>query len=329
MIRKIIYKDVYKVLRNRGVLFVKGKERIKLNKGIFVNYKYDLFDSTFFTYIYNADMLSVYNSETSLFDLSYSKAKYLLGSHSKCNEFLLFDKDSNLITLYDSHKEKDSFNFGKNISIWVADYLITTSGKSLTKRNVLEVYNLNKDIELAWIYRLDNDYWFFGKQQVINSVLFLSAHKRDHSLKKFIGLNLQTGEKLWESSYEVPFKENLIALLLNDEDSLCYGLDSERYQVFDPSTGKVILQKDVSMSLQDGIYPDLSRQSIYDGKLWFVSGKGSNVRFGAMDLTKSEIEFVQGYPLEGDDQLDTPICHEGELYLRTLHSNALHILRRN
>lgn len=103
--------------------------------------------------------------------------------------------------------------------------------------------------------------------------------------------------------------------MINPENNLCYGYGGNQYQVFNPLTGAIVLEKDMSEYYEKGIEPNVHRNAIYNGKLWFVSGRGENAKFGVLDIATSEIDFVQDYPLENSEQFETPVYHKGILYL--------------
>ena len=85
------------------------------------------------------------------------------------------------------------------------------------------------------------------------------------------------------------------------------------------------MQKNLPELIVNKVEPDVNREAIFDDKLWFVSGAGSYTKFGAFDIKKHELIFVQDYPLEGDERFDTPVFHDGKLYLRGLFNNELYI----
>ncbi len=328
MIKKIVYKGIYKIFRGTNNLFVRGAKAIEINNGVFVNKEFELFNSSYYPYIYSSKSLNVFNPKTSLFDIGYINSQHLLGSLNKDDSFLLFEYNSDLVRVYQSYMEKESFRFNKNISIWIGDIVVTTAGKSLTKRNLLEIYDFKGKKELKWSYKLNDGFWLFGSLKVSGDVLIYTAHTRANKEKKVAGLNIYTGEVLWELNFKVPYSKNLVALHFNEDDNLYYGLSENYYQVFNPITGKVIFEEQTSDIFLEGLSLDLSKQAIFNGKLWFVGGRGQSALFGAMDIKRAELEFIQSYPLDGDDQFDTPVYHEEELYLRTLHGNTLHIFEK-
>lgn len=233
-----------------------------------------------------------------------------------------------------SRKELKYFIIDENNRIlWeeVGDKFIQPlSGKLfVTNRLTLDEFWVN-DINGSnvFYYKLPEGYNITSEVQVVSDIVYFSCNKEGNNFKKAIGIHLKTGVISWEYSFEVPYNKNLIALTLNKTNNLCYGLSSRFYQVFDPVKGEFLLEKSASGLLPGGISPDLNRQSVHNGKLWFVCDRGPNVSFGAFDINRCELEFIQNYPLEGDDQFDVPVYHEGKLYLRTLQGNTLHIFEK-
>ncbi len=66
-------------------------------------------------------------------------------------------------------------------------------------------------------------------------------------------------------------------------------------------------------------------QAVYDNKLWFVSGGGKNTKFGYVNIDTHELELIQNLPHEEYEVFDTPVFHEGKLYLRGKHQNSLYV----
>lgn len=227
--------------------------------------------------------------------------------------------------LYYSVLDKDSSLLWED----VGDSFIDVLGDKLYVRNKL-VFNYFSirdflNIEL-WHFTLPEGFTLYKQIQLVGNVLFFNAFKGVNNFHNVYGLDIETGKIIWEQNFQVPYKKCNIAFLINPANNLSYGYGGSLYQVFDPVNGKMVLEKDMSAYYNKGIMPDLHRQSISDGKLWFVSGRGESVKFGALNIETSEIEFIQDFPLELDEQLDTPIFHQGRLYLRGLYYNKLWIL---
>jgi hypothetical protein len=321
MVETSVYNDIFKVLVNSNTLFVKSEVNIK--EGVHIDLGYELSETSFFTYIYDDRNLFVFDPEVSEFSQRFEDRRFILGCNNDSNQFLLFDKYSDEVKCLDHFKVMFSFSFSKNISLYNRDYLITSSGKSLTKRNLIEIYRLEAVPTLLSSFFLGDDYKILGDINLVGERLFFIIHSRGARSKKVIGIDIKKEKKVWELEYNVPYETNFIATTLHEK--FTYGLSSKFYQVFDPVNGEFLVEINIENSLPEGVSPEINRQSVADGRLWFVSGRGNEVTFGAFDIKKSEIAFIQSHPLSEEDQFDTPVYHQGKLYLRTLHSNTLHI----
>ncbi|WP_164111814.1 MULTISPECIES: hypothetical protein [Sphingobacterium] len=169
-----------------------------------------------------------------------------------------------------------------------------------------------------WHYTLPDGFKIFGSVQAIDDILFFSCTDANVSNSKIIGLSVKTGEMLWEF-------DNLVDFQIDYKHKLLRGYGGRYYQVIDPFEGKLLVNKDLKEYWDSGISPFAPNNTITDDKLWFVSGRGENAKFGALDLNTSEIDFIQDFPLEEDAQFDKPVYHEGKLYLRD-SNNVLYVL---
>ncbi|MCL5244253.1 hypothetical protein M4I21_00425 [Cellulophaga sp. 20_2_10] len=190
------------------------------------------------------------------------------------------------------------------------------------KPTTIKAYNMLNE-NFLWEHCLNEEYNITSKIQKIRKTLLIIAYKQTNKFKKVTGLDLETGNVIWEHNFELPYHKNIIATLINPLDELCYGYYGNQYQKFNPLTGEIVLQKDIVISDDSNFNP--SKNSIYDNKLWFVGGKGENLKFGAIDIHTSELIFIQDFPLENDEQFDVPVYHNEKLYLRGLHKNTLYI----
>ncbi|MFV0230934.1 hypothetical protein OBJ94_11055 [Empedobacter falsenii] len=152
-----------------------------------------------------------------------------------------------------------------------------------------------------WHHTLPEGFKIFGSVQMIDNVLFFSC----------TDVNLRNSK--------------LIVLEIDHKNKLLRGYQGAYYQVINPFEGKLLDNKDLKELWDQGIDPDAVRNTITEDKLLFVSGRGENTKFGAINLATSEIDFVQSFPLENDGQLDKPVFHEGKLYLHD-SNNVLYVL---
>lgn len=188
-------------------------------------------------------------------------------------------------------------------------------------KNTLTTYaSLFKD-EL-WQHTLPEGFKIFGSIQAIDDVLFFIAYKDNH-YQLVTGLDIETGTVLYQNQYEVTNERKFIsAHAYNPLDKLFYGL-GDVYQIFNPKTGEIVLEKTVEECESKVIRPYVN--SIYENKLWFISGKYEDVKFGCLDLDTQEVEFIQDFPQENDEMFEAPIYHENKLYLKGIHYNQLYV----
>lgn len=182
-----------------------------------------------------------------------------------------------------------------------------------------KIANINLETtETLWHYTLPEGFKIFGSVQAIDSILFFSCVDANLRNSKLISLKEKTGEVLWEL-------ENLIDFQIDYKHKLLRGYQGAYYQVIDPFAGQLLVNKNLKELWDKGIDPDAVRNTITEDKLWFVSGRGKNTKFGAIDLETSEIDFIQDFPLENDGQLDKPVFHQNKFYLRDTN-NVLYVL---
>ena len=133
-----------------------------------------------------------------------------------------------------------------------------------------------------------------------------------------MGLDLKTGEVLWQLLFKIPYKEQLLATTLHKENKLCYGYLGNLYQIFNPILGKIVFEKEMNEKINP------YTNAIYDNKLWFVSGKYEECKFGYINLANNELELLQDFPQEDDETFEI-VYHQKKLYLRGKYYNNLYI----
>ncbi len=175
-------------------------------------------------------------------------------------------------------------------------------------------------------YKLPLGFNVYRNIEVINDTLFFMSNKEANNFMNVTGVDFSTGKVKWNYEYSIPYETNFIATTLYK--NLTYGLSNRFYQVFDPETGEFLVNLNIENILPAGIFPEVNRQNVADRRLWFVSGRGNDVSFGAFNIDMSKIDFIVRFPLSEEDQFDTPVYYKGRLYLRTLHSNTLHIFEK-
>ncbi len=189
------------------------------------------------------------------------------------------------------------------------------------RKHQILLYDLDDNI-ILWHYQLPEGFKIFGSVQAIDDVLFFIAYKDNH-YQLVTGLDIETGTVLYQNQYEVTNERKFIsAHAYNPLDKLFYGL-GDVYQIFNPKTGEIVLEKTVEECESKVIRPYVN--SIYENKLWFISGKYEDVKFGCLDLDTQEVEFIQDFPQENDEMFEAPIYHENKLYLKGIHYNQLYV----
>lgn len=205
---------------------------------------------------------------------------------------------------------------------------VVDNASVLLERDAFRVNRISKiNLENGtqeWHFTLPEGFEISGKIQAVDDVLFFWATKEVNKFQNVYGLDINTGDIIWKQNFQIPYDENNIAIHINNKDNLCYGYGDNLYQVFNPKTGEKILDQDMSEYYKQGVDTNLHANAIYDNKLWFVSGRGENAKFGALNIKTHEIEFIQDYPLENGGEFDKIVYHKDKLYLRD-NNNVLHI----
>ncbi|WP_018969678.1 PQQ-binding-like beta-propeller repeat protein [Rubritalea marina] len=162
----------------------------------------------------------------------------------------------------------------------------------------------------------------FADIKVMDDVLFIRSNKGVNEVQNLKGLDANTGELIWEKEYRL----SEFSVAYNLHQGMYYGLNDRDFQILNPVTGEFVANTSVDGMFPKGVSPEVPLQSIHEGKLWFVSGRGSDACFGCFDIETQSLDFIQQQPLEGDDIFDAPVFHQGKLYLRSKFENLLYIL---
>lgn len=205
----------------------------------------------------------------------------------------------------------------KDISFFLENSIIVTEGKSYTYKNKISLWYI-QPLELIWQYTLPEGFSIFKQPQIVDDVLFFDSFKNGNEENFVVGLDIKTGEVLWQLLFKIPYKEQLLATTLHKENKLCYGYLGNLYQIFNPISGKIVFEKEMN----ENINPYTN--AIYDNKLWFVSGKYEECKFGYINLANNELELLQDFPQEDDETFEI-VYHQKKLYLRGKYYNNLYI----
>lgn len=243
--------------------------------------------------------------------IDYSPSSYIEPIEDYYLIFNRISRKEKYYQLIDKNKETiwlDKINWGYKI--------LNNSLFLFENDNKLSLINLLTKSPL-WSYSLPEGFKIFGQVQVIDNLLILYAVDNNFDHSKTIALDINSGNIKWEL-------DNTIFCQIDDEKKRLLGYAIRKYEVIDPFSGKIIVQKSMMDYYEKGLSPVSPSNTIANGKLWFVSGRGENAKFGRINIETSQVDFIQDFPLQNDWQLSKPVFHNGKLYLLD-SNNTLHI----
>ena len=231
------------------------------------------------------------------------------------NVITCIEEEDEKLVMYNNRKQKWKIPYAP------AYYNLLSENVFLLRNNYKTSQITNIDLEIVkplWQYTLPEGFSIFKQPQIVGDVLFFDSFKNVNEENFVVGLDLKTGEVLWQLLFRIPYKEQLLATTLHKENKLCYGYLGNLYQIFNPISGKIVLEKEMN----ENINPYTN--AIYDNKLWFVSGKYEECKFGYINLANNELELLQDFPQEDDETFEI-VYHQKKLYLRGKYYNNLYI----
>ena len=231
------------------------------------------------------------------------------------NVIACIEEEDEKLVMYNNRKQKWKIPYAP------AYYNLLSENVFLLRNNYKTSQITNIDLEIVkplWQYTLPEGFTIFKQPQIIDNVLFFDSFKNGNEENFVVGLDLKTGEVLWQLLFKIPYKEQLLATTLHKENKLCYGYLGNLYQIFNPISGKIVLEKEMNEKINP------YTNAIYDNKLWFVSGKYEECKFGYINLANNELELLQDFPQEDDETFEI-VYHQKKLYLRGKYYNNLYI----
>ena len=231
------------------------------------------------------------------------------------NVIACIEEENEKLVMYNNRKQKWKIPYAP------AYYNLLSENVFLLRNNYKTSQITNIDLEIVkplWQYTLPEGFSIFKQPQIVGDVLFFDSFKNGNEENFVVGLDIKTGEVLWQLLFKIPYKEQLLATTLNVTNNLCYGFWGKKFQIFDPISGDIMKEKIIS----ENINPYCN--DIYDDKLWFVSGKYEECKFDYINLVNNELEFLQDFPQE-DDEMFEVVYFQKKLYLRGVYNNILHI----
>lgn len=231
------------------------------------------------------------------------------------NVIVCIEEEDEKLVMYNNRKQKWKIPYAP------AYYNLLSENVFLLRNNYKTSQITNIDLEIVkplWQYTLPEGFTIFKQPQIVGDVLFFDSFKNGNEENFVVGLDIKTGEVLWQLLFKIPYKEQLLATTLHKENKLCYGYLGNLYQIFNPISGKIVFEKEMN----ENINPYTN--AIYDNKLWFVSGKYEECKFGYINLANNELELLQDFPQEDDETFEI-VYHQKKLYLRGKYYNNLYI----
>ena len=231
------------------------------------------------------------------------------------NVIACIEEEDEKLVMYNNRKQKWKIPYAP------AYYNLLSENVFLLRNNYKTSQITNIDLEIVkplWQYTLPEGFTIFKQPQIVDDVLFFDSFKNGNEENFVVGLDIKTGEVLWQLLFKIPYKEQLLATTLHKENKLCYGYLGNLYQIFNPISGKIVLEKEMN----ENINPYTN--AIYDNKLWFVSGRYEECKFGYINLANNELELLQDFPQEDDETFEI-VYHQKKLYLRGKYYNNLYI----
>ena len=231
------------------------------------------------------------------------------------NVIACIEEEDEKLVMYNNRKQKWKIPYAP------AYYNLLSENVFLLRNNYKTSQITNIDLEIVkplWQYILPEGFTIFKQPQILGSVLFFDSFKNGNEENFIVGLDIKTGEVLWQLLFKIPYKEQLLATTLHKEKKLCYGYLGNLYQIFNPISGKIVFEKEMNEKINP------YTNAIYDNKLWFVSGKYEECKFGYINLANNELELLQDFPQEDDETFEI-VYHQKKLYLRGKYYNNLYI----
>ena len=231
------------------------------------------------------------------------------------NVIACIEEEDEKLVMYNNRKQKWKIPYAP------AYYNLLSENVFLLRNNYKTSQITNIDLEIVkplWQYTLPEGFTIFKQPQIVDNVLFFDSFKNGNEENFVVGLDIKTGEVLWQLLFKIPYKEQLLATTLHKENKLCYGYLGNLYQIFNPISGKIVFEKEMN----ENINPYTN--AIYDNKLWFISGKYEECKFGYINLANNELELLQDFPQEDDETFEI-VYHQKKLYLRGKYYNNLYI----
>jgi hypothetical protein len=293
---------ILKSCNNKFVLFIAEKSLDILLKLPYINYSY-LTIINDVIYLFPKDIL-IYDD---------IKKDFILYKESQDDNYTIFN-DKYLYGYNYNREDKvltvTFFNRNSQKIIWQQNYEDRRFPRNccehlfLTDINYTYIDNINLETgKSEWMF--DFGMKVYGNILEHKNTLIIPLNNNH-----LLGINAQTGEKLWE------MEDCLNYYFLQENTCLFYGYARERFEIIDAVKGEKILRKQLTGSMDKySISPDQNMCTLAGNSLYFVSNWKGSTKFGKVNIHTQEIEFVQELGVEKGVKANEPVYHNGRLYI--------------
>jgi hypothetical protein len=260
----------------------------------------------------------VYTNDEKILIYSDEQKGFIVYKENKVERYAIFNESLLFGNHYDEENKILTVMFFDMISqkkLWQQDY------ENRIFPLVLDGNLFLSDIRITYLEKIDietgkNEWIFdFGMRSRRKILKYSNTLIIPLDNNHLLGVNLETGEKLWE------LEDCFNYYYLEENTGLLYGYAWEIFEIIDALKGEKILHKQLTGSAEQYVIsPDQSMNILAGDALYFVSNWKATTKFGKINVRTQEIEFVQEL-IENEDisngrvTAKAPICHNGRLYI--------------
>jgi hypothetical protein len=160
---------------------------------------------------------------------------------------------------------------------------------------------------------MQESFWHKQRPLLSNNILIVP-----HSETRLMGLNVNTGQTLWEA-------ENcFFSYQLDPNTSLLYSIDKQTYQVIDPVNGKKLVEKTIS-ELENDVWKGANSKlcTIHEGAFYFTNNN-SGIQVGKINIETSELEYYETIDTKKVENVYAPNFYNKKMFVMD-SDNVMHI----
>jgi outer membrane protein assembly factor BamB len=269
-------------------------------------YLFDTDNQYIYIYIQNKGIYRVENGFINLYWESDYTSNFIFNKAYIIATKYNADTDIKSVAFYDRETKELMWNKSdKNTSI-IRTYNAVFFADDFKNPTYIENINIQNG-KVKWKKYFEPK--VYGEIMQYNEKIIIPL-KNNHLL----GLNAQTGEKLWE------LEDCFNYYNLDEKTGLLYGYAGERFDIIDAAKGEKIVEKRFIGSMDKyQISPDQNMNVLAGDALYFVSNWNVSTKFGKINIKTQEIEFVQKLiPIDEKGArtiANKPVYHNGRLYI--------------